>query len=79
VSLCDGQGKKMGQRKFAHGGTGLADLQRNRQKPALTLCPFVGISHRHAGTGRDKPLEGCPVSPCYPREDDVMVARGGTS
>src|SRR5262245_2628516 len=26
VSLCDGQGKKMGQRKFAHGGTGLSDM-----------------------------------------------------
>ena len=26
VSLCDGQGKKIGQRKFAHGGTGLSDM-----------------------------------------------------
>jgi hypothetical protein len=26
VSLCDGQGKKIGQRKFAHGGTGLGDM-----------------------------------------------------
>jgi hypothetical protein len=26
VSLCDGQGKKVGQRKFAHGGTGLSDM-----------------------------------------------------
>src|SRR5262245_39485762 len=26
VSLCDGQGKKMGQRKFAHGGTGFSDM-----------------------------------------------------
>ena len=26
VSLCNGQGKKMGQRKFAHGGTGFSDM-----------------------------------------------------
>jgi Transposase len=26
VSLCDGQGKKIGQRNFAHGGTGLSDM-----------------------------------------------------
>src|SRR5262245_55483627 len=26
VSLCDGQGKKIGQRKFAHGGTGFSDM-----------------------------------------------------
>jgi transposase len=26
VSLCDGQGKKIGQRKFTHGGTGLSDM-----------------------------------------------------
>jgi transposase len=26
VTLCDGQGKKIGQRKFAHGGTGLAEM-----------------------------------------------------
>jgi transposase len=26
VSLCDGQGKKIGQRKFNHGGTGLGDM-----------------------------------------------------
>jgi Transposase len=26
VSLCDGKGKKIGQRKFAHGGTGLSDM-----------------------------------------------------
>ncbi|HEY1270732.1 MAG TPA: IS110 family transposase, partial [Terriglobales bacterium] len=26
VSLCDGQGKKVGQRKFAHGGTGFSDM-----------------------------------------------------
>jgi transposase len=26
VTLCDGQGKKIGQRKFAHGGTGLSDM-----------------------------------------------------
>ena len=26
VSLCDDQGKKIGQRKFAHGGTGLGDM-----------------------------------------------------
>jgi hypothetical protein len=26
VSLRDGQGKKMGQRKFAHGGTGFSDM-----------------------------------------------------
>jgi hypothetical protein len=26
VSLFDGQGKKIGQRKFAHGGTGLGDM-----------------------------------------------------
>ena len=26
VTLCDGQGKKMGQRKFAHGGTGISDM-----------------------------------------------------
>jgi transposase len=26
VTLCDGQGKKIGERKFAHGGTGLSDM-----------------------------------------------------
>jgi transposase len=26
VSLCDGQGKKLGERKFAHGGTGLSEM-----------------------------------------------------
>src|SRR5262245_58737250 len=26
VSLCDGQGKKLGQRNFAHGGTGFSDM-----------------------------------------------------
>jgi hypothetical protein len=26
VSLCDGQGKKIGQRRFAHGGTGLGEM-----------------------------------------------------
>ena len=26
MSLCDGQGKKIGQRKFAHGGTGLGEM-----------------------------------------------------
>jgi ABC-type nitrate/sulfonate/bicarbonate transport system substrate-binding protein len=26
VTLCDGQGKKIGQRKFTHGGTGLGDM-----------------------------------------------------
>jgi hypothetical protein len=26
VSLCDDRGKKIGQRKFAHGGVGLSDL-----------------------------------------------------
>ena len=26
VSLCDGQGKKIGERKFAHGGTGLGEM-----------------------------------------------------
>jgi transposase len=26
VSLCDAQGKKIGQREFAHGGTGLSDM-----------------------------------------------------
>jgi Transposase len=26
VSLCDGDGKKIGERKFAHGGTGLSDM-----------------------------------------------------
>lgn len=26
VSLCDDQGKKIGQRKFAHGGAGLSDM-----------------------------------------------------
>jgi len=26
VTLCDGQGKKIGQRKFAHGGTGISDM-----------------------------------------------------
>jgi hypothetical protein len=26
VSLCDAQGKKIGQRKFAHDGAGLSDM-----------------------------------------------------
>jgi hypothetical protein len=26
VSLCDASGKKIGQRKFPHGGTGLTDM-----------------------------------------------------
>jgi hypothetical protein len=26
VSLCDGQGKKIGRRNFAHGGTNLTDM-----------------------------------------------------
>jgi hypothetical protein len=26
VSLCDDRGKKIGQRKFAHGGVGLSDM-----------------------------------------------------
>ena len=26
VTLCDGQGKKIGERKFAHGGTGISDM-----------------------------------------------------
>jgi Transposase len=26
VTLCDGQGKEIGQRKFAHGGTGISDM-----------------------------------------------------
>src|SRR5262249_38299510 len=26
VTLCDGQGKKIGERKFSHGGTGISDM-----------------------------------------------------
>ena len=26
VTLCDGQGKKIGEQKFAHGGTGISDM-----------------------------------------------------
>jgi Transposase len=43
VSLCDGQGKKMGQRKFAHGGTGFSDmiawLLKTTGSPARSMSP----------------------------------------
>ena len=46
MSLCDRQGKKIGQRKFDHGGTGLNDiidwlLRRPVANPRLCLANWL--------------------------------------